>query len=592
MTATPSILQQPAHAPCVARIVFPPLDEPPLRNVASCALLRIGDGTVRFIRLTRRAWTPDTLALAERRLAFVDGGRPSGPLLKDLAHDVGDATLTLTNFALDGSDREAWPVRGAAHATVARDVACAPSSWTPPRARERTDALARRWQAELDATLAAFVAGLDPEACAVAREHGRFDTDLYNFLVRGPRVAWRRQFVRTFPVLVHAAVTSAPDALGTFLRDAVDAGRPLVPLLAARWAVSGSAVRALRGRPLATLGTRWQRAPHQLARILDAIRPEDRPGEDPDAWQRLNEAIAAAEELFRRPAESSPITLGWLRAVARRGFTAPHHDAALAPEAVAAIDRLRAALASHLAHAAKLAGPCERDRAEVAAAGASDRYLAALSPPRLASIARRYATAYNARREALDETVRQAGGLLFWPLLPAPLASADGHYRVESLASLADLRAEGAAQSLCIEEGPHLADLALACTRGEAWVLSIRDATTGQRRSTAELRAVRRLGVGAATLRIHQHKGLGNGRPTPGCVQALHETLAWANGPAGQRHRHAGARRPDGSPATLDPRVKADREAVAEALDLALGATTRARLQDEVIAGLRPREDA
>lgn len=554
--------------PC---IVFPAADAGPLRNVASTALVLLRDGSARCVRLTATAWTPERVATVARALGFVDGGRPTAPMLKALARELGDATLALVNVALDAVDPAAWDLRRIASARVARAAAADPAPWTPADARRQAEALERRWHADLEARLAHFVAGLAPEAVASARALGRFDTDVYNFLVRAPRPAWRRQFVRTFPALVHEAVAGGPGSLGAFVRDAVDRGLPLVAALARRWSVGEAAVRALVAVPMTHVGARWQRAPHQLARVLDVLCPEDRP-RDALAWQRFHEAVASAEAVFRRPAEACPLTLGWIRRGVRRGFASGERGHALSPDAVAAIDRLRAALVAHLAAVSEAAGG--------RAAATADRGLAALPAARLAAAARKFGPAEAARRAAREADEQRAAARAFWPLLPAPLVAADGRHAVVPLTALAALRDEGAAQTLCIAGGAELADLAHDCAAGDAYVLSIRDAATGARLSTAEVRLTRRYGIGAPRLHVIQHKGRGNGRPPAGCAQALREALAWAGTPAGERHRQAGAAAVAGDDDGVLQRAADDGAAARRgALAVALGEALLARCE-------------
>lgn len=90
------------------RVVFPSPEDllfpVPLRNVACCALLRLPDGTLRFLRVTAVAWTAERLDGAERMLARLDGDDPASPeLARRIAYELGIPSLTLANPHLAGA---------------------------------------------------------------------------------------------------------------------------------------------------------------------------------------------------------------------------------------------------------------------------------------------------------------------------------------------------------------------------------------------------------------------------------------------------------------------------------------------------------
>ncbi len=527
-------------------VIFPPADElltsNPLRNVTCCAMLRLRDRSIRFLRATNTAWTTANLEAVERMLANLDGDRPASPeIFKRRASEIGIPTLTLANVIVDRVDSAAWNLRRTAVAAVTRDLRVNPDHWDPTRAAAATDAIEQRYRAGLERALASFVSQLDPQVRDVASDHGPLDVSLHNFLVREPHRLWRLQFARTFPILVHVAVNGPPGSGGARIRAMVDTGLPLFKSLAARWAVTPGALRCLSGRAVEHVGARWQDRPHALARILDALRPEDRPGDDPTSWKRLANAVAIAEEIFHRPVTSSPLTLGWLRTEARTQFarlgeTADETSRGLPPEAIAFVDRLRTALVQHLTDIAAADYGDPGGEMRVAAATVADRRLAALSPSRLAMIAKKFTLEYAHRRAVLVDEMRLAEGRVFLPLLPRDLIATSGARRVTSLTTRADVRGEGLAQHLCIKDGSELASIVHACVSGSAYLLSVRHVQTGEPLSTAEIRVVRHLGVGLPTLRVQQHKARGNANPSAACAAALREALAFAAGREGQKH--------------------------------------------------------
>jgi len=562
------------------RVVFPSpaaLGGPAApRNLTCCALLRLADGTVAFARTVGTPWTDARLDALDKLLCRVgEDGRRDPDLERSARRALGLPTLSLGNVALDGIDPAAWSVRGAAIAALGRAVRRAPEGWDATRAGAEADALARRFGTTLDRALASFVAGLDPDVCAVAARHARLDTAHYAFLARGTPRSWRLQFAQSFPFLVPAAMAGAAGSGGAVVRAAVDAGVPLVRALAGRWAVSPGVLRCLRGRSVEHVGARWSARAHQLVRILDALRPEDRPGDDAMQWKRLSDAVDAAEQIFRRPAWSSPLTLGWLRDAARRGFARldeARPGRRLAPEAVPQIDALRQALVRHLVAAASGAGSGDDPELRSAATAVADRRLAALNPARLGAVAHSYALEYAPRRAALEAKLQRTGGWVFWPLLPREIIAAGGTRRVAPLATRADIRSEGIMQQLCIAKGTELEHMVQQCAAGEAYLLSIRDARTGLPRSTAEVRVVRQLGIGAPELRVVQHRARHNAQPSAECEAALREALAWAAGREGRAHLEEGGRAAaDGRRAGGSMERDGDNAATAEALRSAFG---------------------
>jgi hypothetical protein len=294
---------------------------------------------------------------------------------------------------VDRVDPALWDLRRAALAVVGGTVKRAPGGTDVARASADVEALEQRYRAELEAAIAGFVANLDREALAAVTVDGRIDVRRYNFLVREPVRGWRLQFARTFPILLESVVSGRPGSVGAAIRAIVDSGDPLVDHLAQRWAVSRASLRALIARPVALIGAQWQLQPHTLVRILDALRPEDRPRDDPEAWQRLAIAVRTAEEIFHRPVTASPLTLGWLREAARRGFASLDDDRRgrnLPPDAIPLIHGLRDAMVRHLVAEIGATAPGEATATRAAAATIVDRQLAMVPPARLAAMAKVY----------------------------------------------------------------------------------------------------------------------------------------------------------------------------------------------------------
>lgn len=564
------------------RVVFPALDvlrlPRPLRNVSCCALLRLPDERIRFLRATGVAWDDERLDAAERMLVSLDDEGPApSTFVARLRWELGIPALEVAHPVLDGADSPAWDLQRTALAVATRDLCLRQDAHDPVRVAAEVRLLERRFRSELDERVAVFVADLDAEGREAASTGGHLDIARYNFLVRGARRAWRRQFAQSFPLLVQAAATGGRDSPGARIRATVDAGVPLVRHLAARWGVSPGALRCLIGRPVDLVGSQWQSRPHKLVRILDVLRSEDRPRDDPEHWRRLAHAVTVAEEIFRRPATSSPLVLGWLRDAARRGFAALEEERRgrrLLPEAVPLIDTLRTAAIAYFHAVACPERTADDDERRIAIAAIADHHLAPLSPARLADIAATFARERASHRAVSPAEVRPVGRERFWPLLPRDFVAMDGALRVTPLTTLDAIRDEGRAQELCIADGFELLDISQECADGCAYLLSVRDATTGRSLSTVEVEAHRPLGAGRIELRVRQHKARGNARPSAGSVRVLREALQWAASREVQEHLDEGRRlaalRRKATPAG---QIEADRIAVGQALRIALGET-------------------
>jgi hypothetical protein len=135
-------------------------------------------------------------------------------------------------------------------------------------------------------------------------------------------------------------------------------------------------------------------------------------------------------------------------------------------------------------------------------------------------------------------------------------------------------------QDLCIQGGAELTHMAQACTSGEVYLLSVRDAGTGASLSTAEIHVVRSLGVGRPELRVRQHRARNNARPSAACIAALAEVLNWAAGREVQEHLEEGRRdawkRRKATPATV---ADLDFAVTRDALRAALGDDLQAMLE-------------
>ena len=81
--------------------------------------------------------------------------------------------------------------------------------------------------------------------------------------------------------------------------------------LAAGWQVRPGVVRYLIGKPIDLAGEHWKMRMPQLAVILNALIPEDMPGDQQESWDLLNRVVGVGESLFRRPVWQTAVGRDW-----------------------------------------------------------------------------------------------------------------------------------------------------------------------------------------------------------------------------------------------------------------------------------------
>lgn len=522
----------------------------PLRNATCCALVRLPDKRILFLRATGVAWTVARIDAVSR---VCGADKPLAEIGRHVGRSLGIASLTASDCPFDSAGLEEWDVRKIADAMYKRMRLLDRRRVNSIRPGDLAAAHAQRLTADLRESIDAFVVAMDTEVRPLAMRDGRLDLELYNFLVREPYRDWRMQLAHAFPILVRAAATGDAGTPGAQIRAAVDAGLPLVRHLAGHWGVSPGALRCLRDRPVVIIGAHWEHAPDALVRILDSMCPEDRPTNDVAHWRRLGCAVSQAEELFRRPVASSPLALAWLRSQARHAFRRVDTLGSLRrlADAVPLFNVFREALVHVLSEEAESAFAAMKANLHPLIARAADRFLAAMQPRELVSLATTYALEHKRRAAAvqrehkrLEEELRRLQREVFWPLLPRPFVTAEGSRIAVPLASRDDIADESSWQKLCLREGSRYLDAtAERCAAGNDFLLSIRDADSGTPLSTVELRARHSSWRdGTFALSVVQHRAFANAAPSVGCVEALRQTLAWIGSQEVQDHLQAGRR--------------------------------------------------
>jgi hypothetical protein len=567
------------------------LSPAPLRHTACHALLRLEDSTIWHLRTRGAPWSPQRLIVATRTLQNEHTGRQdSGYLTGRLSYELEISSVTVLPPILERVDPGLWEFRRTAVAMVMRWLRGYGSNVDPADLAAITGAVEENLHAMLQAALDDFRAATDAEALGAATAaSGNGDIGLYNFLVEAPHRAWRLQLARTFPIFVRAAAVGTKGSAGETVRTAVDSGRPLVRCLAQRWSVSAGAIRSLLGRDVALVGARWEADIRGLVKLLDALRPEDRPKTDAADWAHFNRAATGAERIFRCPPWTSVLALTWLREAARHRWADLDEGAAQAiwgPAAIACVQDFRDGLVRLLELESARQPEASRTTPGMAFDSVADHYLSTRQPRRLVALAESFAWNLQDLRADLQQESSFLQGEAFWPLLPGELQSTDGTRTVRPLTSGAALREYGAAMNNCLED-VMLASYVADCAEAKCFILGVVDSDSGQPVSTAEIRLRRLVREGRLDPNVVQHAGHSNDDPSSDCERAIAEALAVVRSETGQRHLQMGLlrvrqRRLMGKTRARD---EAERLQLAEALSQTLGAKVLA----ELTAGAMPR---
>jgi hypothetical protein len=513
-------------------VVFPAtravLTRFPLRQVAYSALLKVHDGSVWMLRATGQAWTLRRLSAAALTICSATrAGLAREELRRCLAHRLKIPSVSLQDPIFERADPDHWNTRETAEALLARLSRLTNGRFEKPA----QPSFEQRLQDALDMAVRDLVEGMNPEVCRSALRGGRINAAIYNYLIPEEHRTYRMQFAATFPILLLPMATALAGTAEADIRLAVDRGIPLTRSLAARWRIRPAVVRFLVGKTPDIVGAQWESNLAGLARLLDALRPEDLPGNHPDARAAFNRAVALAERIFRRRSWASPAALAWLREVARRGWICHDGDPeaeALGPESIAAIHQFPDGLFQTL-----LAGTCGSSAGRDSGASAdveeaADRVLAQMRPRRLAQVAKRFELELARAKADLSTDIGVLRGASFWPLIPAAYVSADGSRRIVALTSRKALCVQGTALKICLAY-ERLDWYARQCRRAASFVLGVLDATSGAPCSTVHIHPSHHLPGAAWHLELLEHTSLRNSPPSAACKRAVRELLRCEN---------------------------------------------------------------
>ncbi len=377
-------------------------------------------------------------------------------------------------------------------------------------------ATAERLTTEWRTTRAEFISRLDPDVVAQARAIDGLRPSTYNYLTTVSATIRRNraQAMAVFPLLRPVLMTSAFDAV----RKDIDAGRPLIDVLALHYRASKAMIRALRGVAQDDLDKQTGQM-DVLVKLLNEIPASWWP-RDPATWRKFSTAASTISRISRHPITTSTNQL-WLARAAQGGYETddktPEDLALLGRDIDEFIDTLRRALNWALPYPQNpdsridVKGPIE-----IAAMLKAEMGLAKLS-----QLVRRFGDAY---RQAVTEFAEQAEiwrGVR-WPALGEGVYEY-GEILIQPLLTPADLKNEGEEMCNCV------AAYVEPCMKGVSQIWSVQLCTTTKkvsRLSTLETR-VRKLPNGRTTLGIEQHKGIRNIAPSETAWRAARAHAAY-----------------------------------------------------------------
>jgi hypothetical protein len=295
------------------------------------------------------------------------------------------------------------------------------------------------------------------------------------------------------------------------IRMAIDAGKPLIDILAWFFSVPKPVIRALRHQPGSSTGSQWALQPWSLTISLSDIPNHLRP-QTPDAWSSFNATVALISKISGRPIDTTANRL-WLRAAALQGYRVDDAVDGEVERSAHDIDDFSGFLTDALNFQLRTTTGLS-NRMAVAAAVRS--MITAHNPVRLVRIARRWREAY-LREQGAFSAERQLWLGACWPPVIGGVFEIDSR-RIVCLPNPEELTTEGRAMSNCVAtySGP--------CLEGSSQIFSIRD-ISGRHCSTLETTVVK----DTLQFRIVQHKGHKNSAPSATCRAAAELLLKHLN---------------------------------------------------------------
>jgi hypothetical protein len=512
-----------------ALVVFPKsaflLGPPVLGHIRNLALLRLFDGTVWMLALRGQVWSDERLHAAAGILHSVSQQAfTKGSIECLLRKELDVRSVSLQSPTIDQVDIRQWDIEKVAFALARQPGEKRSAAECPARREWATQAALRDG---LDEAIRYFVDRMDPLALQIATRRRRFDQRIYNYLAYREYRQYRLQFAQTFPGLLVTAVVAESRSFGEELRTIVDSGAPLIKGLSARWKARPGVIRHLVGRASSDIGIQWVRDAKGLALALNALHPQDLPGDSTTEWSEFNRIVATGQRLFLRPVWESPAGLEWLRECVRRAKRRDRRDLDVwMPRwnELPKIDHLRAALTECL-HRETASTPSRlASDADTAISDVIDRAVLRMARRGLSEVASLFSDELERRRKK-GGTIREIlSGEVLMPLVPEDFISSDGKTRVTALTTDRQLRTHGTMMRNCLRHrSARRVDSQGAI--GTVFIVGLYDAQSGKALSTAEIKAVPDREVGAYRLITKQHTAVVNRKPSRQCQYTLQEFL-------------------------------------------------------------------
>jgi hypothetical protein len=434
-------------------------------------------------------------------------------------------------------ERDFWSVSSVARAVILRSLDCRlgpqPSASDFERAVRR---LTQAFRKSLEEAISAFArdfleANFARHAWTV--DAAFVDPTIYNYFVLDPTNRNRSQLATASPYLANIAAMGAdPDSRA--LRQIVDAGKPLVRLLADRFGCKPVSVRTLARK--ARVARRWvEERPRVIARLLDLVPPERHPSSN-EAWQQFDELVNCARLVFRTL--TSTAAQAFLREhIGRRSDALAQSDLSKLLGQAAQIQTLEKHLADYLVRQCR---NLKKPRVVVRQAKMVARSRLALRSYReLSALAKTFCgelARHGAYVQGIDES--------FNPVLPmfeGNIVACDGQRRVVCVTTEFELRRVGTLLSNCLARPRHVDRYSSRLRSGCSFFLAILNECSEKIESMAEVeRAQDVCAHQRHVYRVIQHRAAHNEPPSQECRRALREAIRRVRSTspraAGQQH--------------------------------------------------------
>jgi hypothetical protein len=406
------------------------------------ALLRLLDGTVWMLVLQGERWCSERLWTAAKWLAHGSAQAFTTSSVERLLREKLDTpSLSVSVPPVAGIDERLWEIDKVVFALANRPDA--QTDYPDARSELCEWRIRKTICGRLDDLVQRFFEAMHPEAFKIATTDRCFDLRVYNYLVHEDFRHYRLQFAGTFPSLLQSAVVARPGGFGEELRSIVDAGQPLIKGLASRWGVRPGVIRHLVGRASSGVGAQWARDARGLAVALNALHPQDVPGDDPAEWREFNRMAVTGQRLFLQPVWKSSAGLKWLRMcvrLSRRGDTEALARWMPPWNNLDRVARFRAALTESLRR--ESAGGPVPPAGDIAVVEAVDEVVLNIADQGLKDAATQFAEELERARES--ERIRQIrSNEALLALVPQDFISSDGSTRVTPLCTRHQLYRHG-----------------------------------------------------------------------------------------------------------------------------------------------------